>query len=134
MSDKFDRCSGYSAKIDRLPGIPPDFKSNVVKPPQSKVIVVLTTGEVREVLDDQIESFLEKNQDLIQDRQSPRKRPIEKHYRTISMDLAKRQRLEAAGWKIGTVAEFLELTPVESEIVKTFDNIPYQYCDDIKKP
>ena len=49
------------------------------------------------------------------------------------MDLAKRQRLEAAGWKIGTVAEFLELTPVESEIVKTFDNILYQYCDDIKK-
>ena len=49
------------------------------------------------------------------------------------MDLAKRQRLEAAGWKIGTVTEFLELTPVESEIIKTFDNIPYQYCDDIKK-
>ena len=78
MSDKFDRCSGYSAKIDRLPGIPPNFKSNVVKPPQSKVIVVLTTGEVREVLDDQLESFLKENQDLIQDRQSPRKRPIEK--------------------------------------------------------
>ena len=65
MPDKFDRCGGYSAKIDRLPGIPPNFKSNVVKPPQSKVIVVLTTGEVREVLDDQIESFLEGNQDLI---------------------------------------------------------------------
>ena len=65
MPEKFDRCGGYSAKIDRLPGIPPNFKSNVVKPPQSKVIVVLTTGEVREVLDDQIESFLEGNQDLI---------------------------------------------------------------------
>ena len=78
MPDKFDRCSGYSAKIDRLPGIPPDFKSNVVKPPQSKVIVVLTTREVREVLDDQLEPFLKENQDLIQDRQSPRKRPIEK--------------------------------------------------------
>ena len=65
MPNKFDRCGGYSAKIDRLPGIPPNFKSNVVKPPQSKVIVVLTTGEVREVLDDQIESFLEGNQDLI---------------------------------------------------------------------
>ena len=65
MPDKFDRCGGYSAKIDRLPGIPPNFKSNVVKPPRSKVIVVLTTGEVREVLDDQIESFLEGNQDLI---------------------------------------------------------------------
>ena len=34
------------------------------------------------------------------------------------MDLAKRQRLEAAGWKIGTVVEFLELTPVESEIIE----------------
>lgn len=34
------------------------------------------------------------------------------------MDLAKRQRLEAAGWKIGTVTEFLELTPVESEIIE----------------
>lgn len=34
------------------------------------------------------------------------------------MDLAKRQRLEAAGWKIGTVAEFLEPTPVESEIIE----------------
>lgn len=65
MPDKFDRCGRYSAKIDRLPGIPPNFKSNVVKPPQSKVIVVLTTGEVREVLDDQIESFLKETQDLI---------------------------------------------------------------------
>lgn len=78
MSDKFDRCGGYSAKIDRLPGIPPDFKSNVVKPPQSRVIVLLKTGEIREIPDDQIESFLEKNQDLIQDRQSSRKRPIRK--------------------------------------------------------
>lgn len=78
MLDKFDRCSGYSAKIDRLPGIPPNFKSNVVKPPQSRVVVVLKTGETKEIPDDQIESFLEKNQDLIQDRQSSRKRPIRK--------------------------------------------------------
>ena len=78
MSDKFDRCGGYSAKIDRLPGIPLDFKSNVVKPPQSRVIVVLTTGEIREIPDDQLESFLEENQDLTQDRQSSRKRPIRK--------------------------------------------------------
>lgn len=78
MLDKFDRCSGYSAKIDRLPGIPPNFNSNVVKPPQSKVVVVLKTGEAKEIPDDQIESFLEKNQDLIQDRQSSRKRPIRK--------------------------------------------------------
>ena len=77
MSDKFDRCSGYSAKIDRLPGIPPNFKSSV-KPPQSRVIVLLKTREIREIPDDQIESFLEENQDLIQDRQSPRKRPIKK--------------------------------------------------------
>mgnify|MGYP006159768409 CR=1 FL=1 len=34
------------------------------------------------------------------------------------MDLAKRQLLEAAGWKVGTVEEFLELTPVESELIE----------------
>ena len=77
MPDKFDRCSGYSAKIDRLPSIPPNFKSSV-KPPQSKVIVLLKTREIREIPDDQIESFLKENQDLIQDRQSPRKRLIRK--------------------------------------------------------
>ena len=77
MSDKFDRCGGYSAKIDRLPGIPPNCKSNV-KPPQSRVIVLLKTGEIREIPDDQLESFLKENQDLIQDRQSSRKRPIRK--------------------------------------------------------
>lgn len=60
MPDKFDRHGGYSAKIDRLPGIPPNFKSNVVRPPQSRVIVLLATGEVREVPDDQIESFKER--------------------------------------------------------------------------
>jgi hypothetical protein len=63
MSDKFDRCGGYLVKIDRLPGIPPDFKSNVVKPPQSRVIVLLKTGEIREIPDDQLESFLEKKTD-----------------------------------------------------------------------
>ena len=79
MSDKFDRCSEYSAKINRLLGISPDFKSNVIKLPQSsRVTVLLKTGEFREISDDQIESFLEKTQDLIQDRQSPRKRPIKK--------------------------------------------------------
>lgn len=30
----------------------------------------------------------------------------------------KRERLEAEGWKIGTVAEFLMLTPEESAMVK----------------
>lgn len=77
MPDKFDRCGGYSAKIDRLPGIPPNFKSNV-KPPQSRVIVLVKTGEIKEIPDDQLESFLKENQDLIQDRQSSRKRPIRK--------------------------------------------------------
>ena len=77
MSDKFDRCGRYSAKIDLLPGIPPNCKSNV-KPPQSRVIVLLKIGEIREIPDDQIESFLEENQDLIQDRQSSRKSPIRK--------------------------------------------------------
>ena len=77
MPDKFDRCGGYSAKINRLLGISPDFKSNVVKLPQSsRVTVLLKTGEFREIPDDQIESFFEENQDLIQDRQSSKKRPI----------------------------------------------------------
>jgi hypothetical protein len=79
MPDKFDRCGGYSTKIDRLPGIPLDFKSNVAKPPQSRVIVLLKTGEFREIPDDQLESFLEENRDLIQDRQSHRERPIKKN-------------------------------------------------------
>ena len=34
------------------------------------------------------------------------------------MDKKKRERLEAAGWTVGTVAEFLELTPEESNIIE----------------
>jgi len=34
------------------------------------------------------------------------------------MDRAKRERLEAKGWKIGTAAEFLELTPEEAALVE----------------
>lgn len=34
------------------------------------------------------------------------------------MDQAKRERLEAKGWKVGTVAEFLELSPEESALVE----------------
>ena len=34
------------------------------------------------------------------------------------MDKAKRERLEAKGWKVGTVAEFLELSPEESALVE----------------
>ncbi len=34
------------------------------------------------------------------------------------MDAAKRQRLEAAGFRVGTVAEFLGLTPEENELVE----------------
>lgn len=34
------------------------------------------------------------------------------------MDPAKQQRLEAKGWKVGTVADFLELTPEESLLVE----------------
>lgn len=34
------------------------------------------------------------------------------------MDKAKRERLEAQGWKVGTVADFLELTPEESMLVE----------------
>jgi DNA-binding XRE family transcriptional regulator len=35
-----------------------------------------------------------------------------------AMDSLKRQRLEAAGWKIGSVAEFLELSPQEAALVE----------------
>jgi predicted XRE-type DNA-binding protein len=34
------------------------------------------------------------------------------------MEPTKRQKLEAAGWKVGTVAEFLELTPEEEAIIE----------------
>ncbi|MBD2608385.1 helix-turn-helix transcriptional regulator [Scytonema hofmannii FACHB-248] len=34
------------------------------------------------------------------------------------MDDLKRKRLEAAGWKIGTVNDFLELSPLEAEIIE----------------
>jgi len=33
------------------------------------------------------------------------------------MDQAKRERLEAKGWKVGTVSEFLELTPEENALI-----------------
>lgn len=34
------------------------------------------------------------------------------------MDAAKRARLEAHGWKVGTVAEFLALTPQEAALIE----------------
>ena len=34
------------------------------------------------------------------------------------MNKAKRERLQAKGWKVGTVTEFLELTPEESALVE----------------
>lgn len=34
------------------------------------------------------------------------------------MDDTKRKRLEANGWKVGTVAEFLELTPEEAAFIE----------------
>lgn len=34
------------------------------------------------------------------------------------MERAKRKRLEDAGWKVGSVAEFLELSPVEAALVE----------------
>lgn len=34
------------------------------------------------------------------------------------MDRAKRERLEAQGWKVGTVSEFLELTPEETTLIE----------------
>jgi len=40
--------------------------------------VLLKTGEFREIPDDQLISFLQENRDLIQDRQSRRKRAIKR--------------------------------------------------------
>lgn len=34
------------------------------------------------------------------------------------MDAAKKKRLKEAGWKTGSVAEFLELTPEESGLIE----------------
>lgn len=34
------------------------------------------------------------------------------------MEQAKRQHLEAKGWKVGTVSEFLELTQEESDLIE----------------
>ena len=34
------------------------------------------------------------------------------------MDLDKRERLESKGWKVGSVSDFLELTPEESVLVE----------------
>jgi transcriptional regulator with XRE-family HTH domain len=34
------------------------------------------------------------------------------------MELAKRQKLEAAGWKVTTVAEFLDLSPEEMDLIE----------------
>lgn len=34
------------------------------------------------------------------------------------MERATRERLEAKGWKIGTVADFLELTPEEAALIE----------------
>ncbi|GBL08615.1 hypothetical protein MSj_00088 [Microcystis aeruginosa Sj] len=45
--------------------------------------VLLKTGEFREIPDDQLISFLQENQDLIQNRQSPRKRAIKRPISTI---------------------------------------------------
>jgi ribosome-binding protein aMBF1 (putative translation factor) len=38
--------------------------------------------------------------------------------RKTGMDRATRRRLEASGWKVGTAAEFLKLTPEEEEFVE----------------
>jgi DNA-binding XRE family transcriptional regulator len=36
----------------------------------------------------------------------------------MTMDAKKRKRLEAAGWQVGTAAEFLNLTPEEAVLVE----------------
>jgi hypothetical protein len=34
------------------------------------------------------------------------------------METTKRQRLEASGWRVGTVEDFLDLSPVEAELIE----------------
>ncbi|WP_309745234.1 hypothetical protein, partial [Chamaesiphon sp. OTE_20_metabat_361] len=34
------------------------------------------------------------------------------------MDKTKQQRLEVKGWKVGTVSDFLELTPAENALIE----------------
>ncbi|MBD1882848.1 helix-turn-helix domain-containing protein [Microcoleus vaginatus] len=34
------------------------------------------------------------------------------------MDILKKERLEARGWKVGTTSEFLELTPEENALIE----------------
>jgi DNA-binding XRE family transcriptional regulator len=34
------------------------------------------------------------------------------------METTKRQRLEAAGWRVGTAEDFLDLSPVEAELIE----------------
>jgi hypothetical protein len=34
------------------------------------------------------------------------------------MDIRKKERLEAKGWKVGTTSDFLELTPEESALIE----------------
>jgi hypothetical protein len=34
------------------------------------------------------------------------------------METTKRQRLESAGWRVGTVEDFLDLSPVEAELIE----------------
>ncbi len=38
--------------------------------------------------------------------------------RSAVMDKAKREKLEGNGWHVGTVADFLELTPEEAALIK----------------
>lgn len=39
-------------------------------------------------------------------------------YETMTMKQSKRKKLEAKGWKIGTAADFLELTPEEEVFIE----------------
>jgi predicted XRE-type DNA-binding protein len=45
------------------------------------------------------------------------------------MDEAKKKRLEAKGWKVGTVEEFLELSPAESAYIE----LKLALADSLKK-
>ena len=49
------------------------------------------------------------------------------------MDEAKQKRLEAAGYKVGTVAEFLGLTQAESELIEIKLAFTYALIDQRRK-
>ncbi|MEI2613409.1 MAG: hypothetical protein V9G20_32630 [Candidatus Promineifilaceae bacterium] len=45
------------------------------------------------------------------------------------MNASKQKRLEAQGWKVGSVAEFLELTPEEQTMLALAEKLPDEMAE-----